>query len=33
MTAWLTTADPARFAVQVKLLLGEHVDTERVVLA
>ncbi|MFH1330726.1 MAG: glutamate racemase [Actinomycetota bacterium] len=30
-TTYLTTGDPARFAAQVALLLGEHVETERVV--
>jgi len=31
-TTYLTTGDPARFAAQVALLLGEQVETERVVL-
>ena len=30
-TTWLTTGDPARFAAQVELLLGEKVEAERVV--
>ncbi len=32
-TTWLTTGHPARFAAQVELLLGEQVETERVLLA
>jgi len=32
ITTYLTTGDPARLAAQVKLLLGERVETERVVL-
>ena len=29
-TTWLTTGDPARFAAQVELLLGERVEAHRV---